>query len=230
MIILAHLILHHFIVVGSFEVTDKYVNNFIASVHENVKREYAAKEPGKYSQPQYTFDTRNSQSRRYVSYEPQYPRLPSYQLTTIKPSIMHLPNSLHSTIYTSSIYDQLIRYPYSYTHAMNHFYERYHLYQQLHYEYPTTNYRENFSNGKTYYQNEKQNTLHPVLDNTSTKMKKKENGEHFREALFYPIKTYPSKPYRHKPNKTPKTKRKASHILPGYTSANYSQFYQQRVK
>ena len=221
---------YHLFGVESWEVTDRYVNNFIASVHENVKREYAPKEPRKYSQPEYPVDTRNSQSRRYVPYEPQYHRLPSYQLTTIKPSVIHLPNSLHSTIYTSSIYDQLIRYPFSYTHAMNHFYERYYLYQQLHYKHPTTNYRENFGNDKIYYQNEKQNTLDPMLDNTSTKTKKKENGEHFQEALFYPIKTYPSKPYRHKPNKTPKTKRKASYLLPGYTSTNYNQFYQQRVK
>ena len=224
------MILCHLIVVGSFEVTDKYVNDFIAGVHENVKREYAPKEPEKYSHPNYSFGSPNSQSRRYVSYEPQYHRLPSYQLTTIKPSIIHLPNTLHSTVYTSSIYDQLIRYPFSYTRAMNHFYERYYLYEQLHYEHPTNSYRGNFGNREKYHQNKKQKIIHPVFNNTSTEIKKKENGEHFQEALFYPIKTYPSKPYSHKPNKMPKSKRKASYLLPGYTSTNYNQFYQQRVK
>ena len=224
------MILCHLIIVGSFEVTDKYVNDFIASVHENVKREYASKEPGKYSQPEYPHDSPNASSRRYMSYEPQYHRLPSYQLTTIKPSIIHLPNSLHSTIYTSSIYDQLIRYPVSYTRAMSHFYERYYLYQQLNYEHPTNSYHGHFGKSKKYYQNKKQSTLHPVEHNTSTQSKKKQNDEQFQEALFYPRKAYPLKPYRHKPNKIPKSKRKASYLLPGYSSTNYNQFYQQRVK
>ena len=224
------MILYQFIIVVSFEVTDKYVNDFIASVHENVKREYATKEPGKYSQPEYPFDSPKSQSRRYMSYEPQYHRLPSYQLTTIKPSIIHLPNSLHSTIYTSSIYDQLIRHPFSYTHAMSHFYERYYLYQQLNYEHPTNRYNEDFGKSKKYYTNKKQSMLHPVLHDTSIVSKKKQYGKQFQEALFYPRKTYPLKPYKHKSKKIPKSKRKASYLLPGYTSTNYNQFYQQRVK
>ena len=179
------MILYQFIIVGSFEVTDKYVNDFIASVHENVKREYAPKVPGKYSKSRYHFDSSNTQSRRYASYEPQYHRIPSYQLTTIKPSIIHLPNSLHSTIYTSSIYDQLIRYPFSYTRAMIHFYERYYLYQQLIYEHPTNSYHEDFGNGKKYYQNKKKSMLHPVLHSTLTESKKKQNDEQFQEAKFY---------------------------------------------
>ena len=115
---------YHLFGVESWEVTDRYVNDFIASVHENVRRQYAPNQSEKYSTSKYHFEPPKPQSRRHTSHVPQYYHSPAYQLTTIKPSALNLPKSLHSTLYETSLYHQLIHYPYSYVHLRSHFYER----------------------------------------------------------------------------------------------------------
>ena len=213
----------------SWEVTDKYVNDFIANVHENVKKEYSATEPLKYETQKYHVDLPNPKSRRFISYKPYHQKPPSYQLTTIKPSVLHLPNSLHSTLYKTSIYNELIQYPFSYANSINQLYERYFLYQQLVYKHPKYHYSGNFGRSEKNVHNKKQKALKSAVEYLSTVTNKNKKDENFQEALFYPRKTYPSNPYTSKTTKIPKVKHKTSFLLPGYVSTNYNKFYQQRV-
>ena len=216
---------YHLFVVESWEVTDKYVNDFIASVHENVRRQYAPNQSEQYSRSKYHFEPPKPQSRRHTYQVPQYFNSPAYQLTTIRPSALNLPNTLHSTLYETSLYNQLIHYPYSYVHLKSHFYERYHLYEQL-YRYPKYNFLRDHDKYSTRFKNIKHGVINPIVSNSSSVDKKKNQELRFQDAIFYPLESYPSKPYKSKSTEIPKIRRKASYPLPGYYSTTYNQFYQ----